>query len=302
MLNPSIFKTVDLNRIVRIEFDPSSPWGQSDYATQTVDIVGPYVEWSDMVHSFYDEDLRVDHFEDPHGSSVGESNASLRTWSLSDPLSPGRYMIDVCIQLSDRPYAEQCEAYAVLRFEVLPDEDPIMNSSIAAVLIPLIMLGGVIAGIRHAVLPSPVYGALLILVIATTAPAYSLGHIDHNPVRSESHPPSFTLLSHSGGSQSLDSLLEGHDSLVVGVFAPGSPNAATQYADFSLAMNLAEKDVAFVQIATSPDLLAIDVDEHAAYINESWPILLDTASQDAGRSLPSGPSDAVIILDANGFV
>ncbi len=302
VLNPSISKTVDLNRIVRIEFDPSSPWGQSDYATQTVDIVGPYVEWSEMAHSFYDEDLRVDHFEDPHGSSVGESNASLRTWSLSDPLDPGRYMIDVCIQLSDRPYAEQCEAYAVLRFQVLPDEDPLMNSSIAAVLIPLIMFGGVIAGIRHAVLPSPVYGTLLILVIATAAPAYSLGHIDHNPVRSESHPPSFTLLSHSGGSQSIDSLLEGHDALVVGVFAPGSPNAATQYSDFSLAMNLAEKDVAFVQIATSPDLLAIDVDEHAAYINESWPILLDTASQDAGRSLPSGPSDAVIILDANGFV
>lgn len=302
VLNPSIFKTVDLNRIVKIEFDPSSPWGQSDYATQTVDIVGPYEDWSDMVHSFYDEDLRVDHFEDPHGSSVGESNASLRTWSLSDPLDPGRYMIDVCIQLSDRPYAEQCEAYAVLRFQVHPDEEPLMNSLIAAVLIPLIMLGGVIAGMRHALLPMPVYGILLILVIATTAPAYSLGHIDHSPVRSESHPPSFTLLSHSGGSHSLDSLLEDHDALVMGVFAPGSPNAATQYADFSLAMNLAEKDIAFVQIATSPDLLAIDVDEHAAYVNESWPILLDTASQDAGRSLPSGPSDAVIILDSNGFV
>ena len=302
VLNPSISKTVDLNRIVRIEFDPSSPWGESDYSTQTVDIVGPYTEWSDMVHSFYDEELRVDHFEDPHGSSIGESNASLRTWSLSDPLSPGRYMIDICVQLSDRPYAEQCEAYAVVKFQVLSDEDPFMNSSIAAVLIPLIMLGGVVAGIRHAILPSPIYGTLLILVIATAAPAYSLGHIDHNPIRSESHPPSFTLLSYSGGSQSLDSLLDGHDSLVVGVFVPGSPNAATQYADFSLAMNLAEKDIAFVQIATSPDLLAIDVDEHASYINESWPILLDTASQDAGRSLPSGPSDAVIILDANGFV
>jgi len=302
VLSPSIFKTVDLNRIVRIEFDPSSPWGQSDYTTQTVDIVGPYVDWSDMVHSFYDEDLRVDHFEDPHGSSVGESNASLRTWSLSDPLDPGRYMIDVCIQLSDRPYAEQCEAYAVLRFQVQPDEDPLMNSLIAAIIIPLIMLGGVIAGIRHALLPLPVYGILSILVISIAAPAYSLGHIDHNPVRSESHPPSFTLLSHSGGSQSLDTLLEGHDALVVGVFVPGSPNAMTQYSDFSLAMNLAEKDIAFVQIATSPDLLAIDVDSHAAFVNESWPILLDTSSQDAGRTLPSGPSDAVIILDANGFV
>lgn len=101
---------------------------------------------------------------------------------------------------------------------------------------------------------------------------------------------------------SLDEALDGNDALVIGIFVPGSPNAPTQYNDFTLASNLAESKIAFLQIATSPDLLAIDVDAYAEFINQSWPILLDTSTQSAGKSLPSGPTDAVVILDSNGFV
>ena len=88
---------------------------------------------------------------------------------------------------------------------------------------------------------------------------------------------------------SLDEALDGNDALVIGIFVPGSPNAPTQYNDFTLASNLAESEIAFIQIATSPDLLAIDVDAYAEFINQSWPILLDTSTQSAGKSLPSGP-------------
>ena len=101
---------------------------------------------------------------------------------------------------------------------------------------------------------------------------------------------------------SLDEALDGNDALVIGIFVPGSPNAQTQYNDFNLASNLAENNIAFLQIATSPDLLAIDVDAYAGFINQSWPILLDTSTQSAGKSLPSGPTDAVVVLDSNGFV
>ena len=302
VLSPGLEHTVDPNRIVRIEMNPSSPWGESDYATQTVDVVGPIDDWSDMVHSFYDEDARVDHFEDPHRSAVGESNSTLRTWSLSDPLEPGRYMIDVCIQLADRPYSEKCEAYAVLKFEVEEDSAPLLASSVAAILIPLAMVGGILSSLRYSLLPTPVYGVLVLMALAASAPAHSLGPIDHDPIRGDIHPPSFTLLSHSGGSLSIDEALAGHDALVVGIFVPGSPNALTQYNDFTLASNLDDSKIAFLQIATSPDLLAIDVDNYATYINESWPILLDTSTQSAGKSLPSGPTDAVVILDSNGFV
>ena len=302
VLSPTLQHTVDPNRIVRIELDPSSPWGESDYSAQTVDVVGPYDDWSDMVHSFYDEDSRVSHFEDPHGTAVGESNSSLRTWSLSDPLEPGRYMIDVCIQLSDRPYSENCEAYAVLKFRVDEDSEPLMSPVVVAILVPFAMAGGILASLRYSMLPTPVYGVLLVMAIAAAGPAYSLGPIDHDPIRVDAHPPSFTLLSHSGGSMSLDEALDGNDALVIGIFVPGSPNAPTQYNDFTLASNLAESEIAFIQIATSPDLLAIDVDAYAEFINQSWPILLDTSTQSAGKSLPSGPTDAVVILDSNGFV
>ncbi len=302
VLSPALEHTVDPNRIVRIEFDPSSPWGESDYSTQTVDVVGPYEDWADMVHSFYDEESRIDHFEDPHGSAVGDSNATLRTWSLSEPIEPGRYMIDICVQLSDRPYSDSCEAYAVLKFSVNPDSEPLLTSSVASFLIPIVMIGGILGTLRFSLLPTPVYGVLLLLALASSIPAHSLGPIDPDPIRNEDHPPSFTLLQHSGGSMSLDDALSGRDALVIGLFVPGSPNAVTQYNDFKLASSLADNDIAFIQIATSPDLLAIDVDSHSMLVNDSWPILLDTSTQSAGKSLPSGPSDAVIVLDNNGFV
>ena len=149
-------------------------------------------------------------------------------------------------------------------------------------------------------LPTPVYGVLLVMAIAAAGPAYSLGPIDHDPIRVDTHPPSFTLLSHSGGSMSLDEALDGNDALVIGIFVPGSPNAPTQYNDFTLASNLAESNIA-LQIATSPDLLAIDVDAYAEFINQSWPILLDTSTQSAGKPTKR-PHDAVVVLDSNGFV
>ena len=97
-----------------------------------------------MVHSFYDEDSRVSHLRTLMGSAIGESNSSLRTWSLSNPLEPGRYMIDVCIQLSDRPYSESCEAYAVLKFKVDKDTEPLMSPVIVAIIVPLAMAGGIL--------------------------------------------------------------------------------------------------------------------------------------------------------------
>ena len=198
-------------------------------------------------------------------------------------------MIDVCIQLSDRPYSESCEAYAVLKFKVDKDTEPLMSPVVVAILVPLAMAGGILASLRYSMLPTPVYGVLLVMALAAAGPAYSLGPIDHDPIRVETHPPSFTLLSHSGGSMSLDEALDGNDALVIGIFVPGSPNAQTQYNDFNLASNLAENNIAFLQIATSPDLLAIDVDAYAGFINQSWPILLDTSTQSAGKAYQAAP-------------
>ena len=64
-------------------------------------------------------------------------------------------MIDVCIQLSDRPYSESCEAYAVLKFKVDKDTEPIMSPVVVAILVPLAMAGGILASLRYSMLPTP---------------------------------------------------------------------------------------------------------------------------------------------------
>ena len=73
ILDPSLEVKIDSNRMARVQFTPLSPWGESDFDWQVMEIVGP-MDWDEMVHGNGDEDQRLDHFETPHTTMVGEAN------------------------------------------------------------------------------------------------------------------------------------------------------------------------------------------------------------------------------------
>ena len=301
VIEPMLAYRVDSNRMVRIEFTPISPWGPSDFDRQVIQIVGP-LDWDEMVHGHGKEDQRLEHFEIPHGERTGEANRSILTWSSEKPISPGRYMIDACFTLTDQNPGKSCDAIAVLRFEILPEDGPILSSIWAIIIIPLAIVGWIAASIREATLPLAAYGVLLLLAIAAIGPALHLPDIDSDTPRQQGAAPSFTLLSYDGGLVSLSDLIDDGDALVVGLFHPGSPNSIRQMNEFRGAAAISQVEVTFVQIATGEGVQAIDLDTYAIDLNDSWPLLMDESDASIGKAFPSGATDAVIVIDSAGFI
>ena len=303
LIDPKLDQVTDSNRITRIEFTPISPWGPSDFSQQVIEVVGPMDSYESMVHGFGQEDQRLEHFESPHSFRVGEANRTVLTWSTSKSLEPGLYMIDGCFKLQDQDPAEPCDVIGVLKFEVKEDPQALLSGTWVAIMIPLGVITWLGASMREAMLPLPAYAVIIVLAIASIGPATHLPDIDANSPRSDGAAPSFTLLEHGGeGSVSLFELLSDSDAVVVGMYVPGSANANRQANDFQMADALIDRDVSFVQIATGKGVRAVDLDSHSEIINGSWPLLMDNADASVGKSFPSGASDAVIIIDAAGFI
>jgi len=295
---------VDQNRMARIEFTPFSPWGSTDFSTQSIELVGP-MPWSEMSHGKHYEDTWVDHFELPDGFSKGESNRTVLNWITDRPLVPGDYMLDACLVLSDQDPGETCHSWVLLRFSVPEDKPPILNSAAAAAFVFLGMIAWTGVSMRGAQLPLPTYGAIFLLALASSFTALSLPEIDSENYREGGAAPNFILLSHDpdSGSESLSGLLEDSDVAVVGLFTPSSPNAKRQMADFDSAAKVLAIDglsASFVQIATGEDVKAYNLDDYSLEVNGSWPLLLDDGT--VGKSLPSGPTDSVFVIDSAGFI
>lgn len=295
---------VDQNRMARIEFTPFSPWGVTDFSTQSIELVGP-MPWSEMRHGKHYEDTWVDHFELPDGFSKGEGNRTVLNWITDRPLSPGDYMLDACLVLSDQDPGETCHSWVLLRFSVPADKSPILGSAAAAASVFLGMIAWIGVSMRGGQLPLPAYGAILLLAMASSVSALSLPEIDSDNFREGSAAPNFILLSHNpeSGAESLSGLLDDSDVAVVGLFTPGSPNAKRQMVDFESAEKVLAIDglsASFAQIATGEDVKAYDLDDFSLEINGSWPLLLDDGT--VGNSLPSGPTDSVFVIDSAGFI
>lgn len=295
---------LDQNRMARVEFTPISPWGPDDFSNQAIELIGP-LDWGEMRHSYYEEDIWQDHFEIPQGFTKGESNRTVLTWSTERPLEPGNYMIDACFTLTDQDPGESCDSWAILRFTVPGDPPPLIARYIASLIIPLGIVAWIVFSLKGAVLPLPAYAAILLLALASLGPASHLPDIESEPYREGGAAPPFLLLSHDPdtGAIALSDLMDGSDVVVVGMFTSGSPNAVRQMVDFESARVILEQDGVmpnFVQIATGKGLQAINLNDYAQILNGSWPLLMDDST--VGKSLPSGATDAVIVIDSAGFV
>jgi len=303
ILDPSLEVKIDSNRMSRVQFTPLSPWGDSDYDWQVIEIIGP-MDWDEMVHGNGDEDQRLDHFETPHTTLIGEANRTVRAWSADKPLEPGKYMIDGCFVLTDQDPSNTCHSVGMLRFEVFEEAEPLLGSFWAIVVIPLSIILWIFFSIREATLPLISYIVILLLALSVLGPAASLPDIDLKDSEGRGAAPSFILLSHNTdeGAVSLDDLLDGSDAVIVGLFQSGSPYAEHQRDDFEAADIILDNNVKFVQIATGGELSAVNLNGHALSINESWPLLMDESDSSTGFAFPSGPTDAVIVIDPAGFV
>ena len=151
--------------------------GESDYDWQVIEIIGP-MDWDEMVHGNGDEDQRLDHFETPHTTLIGEANRTVRAWSTDKPLMPGKYMIDGCFILTDQDPSNTCHSVGMLRFEVFEEREPLLGSFWAMVIVPMSIVLWIIFSIREATLPLLSYAVILMLALSVLGPAASLPDID----------------------------------------------------------------------------------------------------------------------------
>ncbi|HJL54382.1 MAG TPA: hypothetical protein QF424_00405, partial [Candidatus Thalassarchaeaceae archaeon] len=182
---------------------------------------------------------------------------------------------------------------------------PLLDGFWAAAIVPLCIIAWIGFSLKGAMLPLPAYAVLLLLALASLGPAMHLPDIEFEPYREGGAAPSFILLSHNPDSPSLSlsELLDETEVVVLGIFTPGSPNAMRQMDDFESAKAIIGEGGSnpnFVQMATGEGLQAVNLDEYAQVLNGTWPLLMDDST--VGRALPSGATDAVVVIDSAGFI
>ncbi len=313
MLVPSMNATVDQNGVTRIEFTPHSPFGSGDYDNVIIDLIGPLEGWDQGVHYSImpEEEIRVEHLELPaHGSRQTETGSIAWTWVTNKTLESGMYVIDVCVQTSDGLFDAglfdsnnpPCHIVGVLRFEVEDTQDAWVTSGWFAT-IPVLSTLGLIGWMFNSRMPPwpalVVIGLLMLSVLGSIAVLPDIGPEER---QHETAAPNFTLLKYGEGKESLSSLLDGKDALVLGVFLAGSPAADLQMEDFISARDKTGESVAYAQIITGDTVEMYDGDSHATKLNGTWPLLIDESDGGVAKQLPTGIADGVIIIDSAGFV
>ena len=302
LFEPELSASVDLNRVARVELTPISPWGTDDYLLTRMELVGPMQDWQEAVHGNYREETHLDHFERPDGSRLGEGNRTVWTWTANGTLQEGIHMVDACIVLRDQDPNDDCHIVGVDRFMAPEIPDPLLSGLYLILLIPLALLAWLGSSLRIGLLPWPGYLVLALMAIALIGPAMQLPDIEAGGVRDETAAPPFSLLTHGGGEGNLGALLAGNDVLVLGVFEVDSPAAEIQRRDFLNASAVVGDEVAFAQLATGEMVDSVDLNRYADLLNGSWPLLIDESASGVASQLPSGPADAVVVIDKGGFV
>ena len=301
MLAPELDLKVDQNGAARVEFIPGTVWGDSSIDLTVVEVAGVYNSWAETVHGNWQEEQRLSHFEDPQSTRVGEGNQSVWVWSVNGTLEPGIHMVSICMTMTDIDPNEDCHVVIVHRTMVDGPSEPLAGTGLLLILIPLTTIVWLGTSLRIGLLPWPAYLTMLIMAIALAVPATHLPGIEISETRDEAPAPAFNLLTHGGESIRLNELLAGNEALVLGVFEVDSPNADQQRKDFLDAMDRTE-GVAYAQLATGDEVRAVDLDEHSGNVNGSWPILIDESGAAVASMLPSGASDAVLVIDKAGFI
>jgi len=290
--------------LAHIQMSSNSPWGLDDVSNTKLTIYGPIYDDQFDTDDF---DLVIQDFNLPMGSKKIEMNQSAYTWVSDVPLEPGHYLAKFCIQVVDGNTINYCHIEGSYRVIVEEEDADLFTAWWWLASISLLMLIGWIGfAFKQGLLyPPPMMAAFLVLMILLIPLQMQLPSLemDYN-AREDGAATSFSLIGTSGEGANessfihLNDLLDGHSAVVIGVFQPGSPNAVDQYDNFARTMAKTD-DIAFAQLATGNNIQLIDIEEHAAIVNGSWPVMVDEKDSKIAKQFPTGASDGIVIIDAS---
>ena len=288
---------VDAARLAHVELEHRLPWGLEDLRDEKWEIWGPLLPTDKSVR---DGEYLVE-------TSAGRirmtrdlgGNNTVYTWSGAKPLPVGEMNLQFCLRTIAGDLNSDCHAEGILRFEVLPEDDGFASAGLWLTLTTVMaLLGYVVNAFRSGLLlPAPILGALVALALLTLPTVFDQPNLGADAVILDNTKILDADLTKADGSTaSISELLAGKEALIIGLVLPGSEQILTQANEFNRSIDQLGDRVEVVHIVTGEDAMMTDVTSLASATNATWSVYLDEKGVFA-KSLPTGASDAVVVVD-----
>ena len=288
---------VDASRLAHVELEHKLPWGLEDLRDEKWEIWGPLMSTEKSIR---DGEYLVE-------TSAGRirmtrdlgGNTTVYTWSGAKALPVGELNLQFCLRTVAGDLNSDCHAEGILRFEVTKGDEGFANAPLWLSLTTVVALLGYVANAFRGglLLPLPILGALLVLALLTLPTVFDQPNLGADAIILDNTKATDAELTALDGSTiSVTELLDGYEALIIGTVLPGSEQSLTQAKEFNRSLDQLGERVNVVHIVTGEDARQTDAAGLAAATNATWKVYLDTDSA-FSKSLPTGPSDAVVILD-----
>ena len=297
LYEPKADITVDAARLAHVELEHRLPWGLQDLRDEKWEIWGPLLPTDKSVR---DGEYLVE-------TSAGRirmtrdmgGNNTVYTWSGAEPLPVGELNLQFCLRTVAGDLNSECHAEGILRFEVTGGDDGFASAGLWLTITTLLaLLGFVVNAFRTGLmLPVPILGALAVLALLTLPTVFDQPNLGADAVILDNTKIlDADLASPDRETLSVSELLNGHEALLIGLVLPGSEQILTQSNEFNRSIDQLGDRVNVVHIITGVDARMTDVTSLSAATNATWNVYLDEKGVFA-KSLPTGASDAVVVVD-----
>jgi len=288
---------VDASRLAHVELEHRLPWGLEDLRSEKWEIWGP-LEPTDKTVRDGEYLVETSAGRIRMTRDLGENN-SVYTWSGAKPLPLGELNLQFCLEIVAVGLDGDCHAEGILRFEVTEGDTGFANAAIwLSLTTVLALLGYVGSAFRSGLLlPVPILGALLVLSLLTLPTVFDQPNLGADAVILDNTKVVDAQLTRLDGSTvTVMELMGEGEALIVGMVLPGSEQGLTQANEFNRSADQLGERATIIHVVTGDDARLTDAAALATATNVRWQVLLD-ADGTFAQSLPTGASDAVIVLD-----
>ena len=297
LYEPEARVLVDASRLAHVELEHRLPWGLEDLRDEKWEIWGPLLPTEKSIRD-------GEYLVETSASRIRMTrdlggNNTVYTWSGAKPLPIGELNLQFCLRTVAGDLNSDCHAEGILRFEVTGEDEGFASAPVWLTLTTaLALLGYVVNAFRSGLLlPVPILGALVALAILTLPTVFDQPNLGADAVILDNTKIlDADLMRPDGSSASVSELLSGNEALVIGLVLPGSEQILSQSNEFNRTIDQLGERINVIQIVTGEDARMSDVVSLAASTNATWQVYLDEESVFA-KSLPTGASDAVVVVD-----
>jgi hypothetical protein len=297
LYEPEARITVDASRLAHVELEHRLPWGLEDLRDEKWEIWGPLLP----------SDRRTLDGEYLVETSAGRirmtrdigANNTVYTWSGAKQLPVGEMNLQFCLRTVAGNLNSDCHAEGILRFEVTKGDEGFASAPLWLSLTTVLALLGYVANAFRSglLLPLPILGALVVLALLTLPTVFEQPNLGADAIILDNTKAVDAELSKPDGSTvTISELLSGNEALVIGLVLPGSEQSLTQANEFNRTIDQLGERITVIHVVTGEGALYSDVNALATATNAAWAVYLDEDSTFAS-SLPTGASDAVVVLD-----